>query len=67
MSRAMLKVIAVGAISLAIGVQPAIAAAVPDVMPLEPALTARTETTAPFDPICPLCFLRELIESGSSR
>lgn len=67
MSRAMLKVIAVGAISLAIGVQPAIAAAVPGAMPLEPALTARTETTAPFDPICPLCFLRELIESGSSR
>lgn len=67
MKRAMLKVVAVGAIFLAIGVQPAIAAAVPDATPLEPTTTVRTETTAPFDPICPLCFLRELIESGSSR
>lgn len=67
MNRAMLKVIAVGAISLAIGVQPVIAAAAPDAIPADPAPTIRTETTAPFDPICPLCFLRELIESGSSR
>lgn len=65
MNRSMLNVIAAGAISLAIGVQPAIASAAPDAVPLEPADTAQTETTAPFDPICPLCFLRELLESGS--
>ncbi|MEV5835190.1 hypothetical protein [Nocardia sp. NPDC052112] len=67
MSRAMLNVIAVGAISLAIGVQPAVAAAAPDASPLNSVPTIRNETTAPFDPICPLCFLRELIESGSAR
>jgi hypothetical protein len=65
MNRAMLNVIAAGAISLAIGLQPAIAAAAPDGIPLEPAPTAQTETTAPFDPVCPLCFLRELIQTGS--
>ncbi|WP_433714502.1 hypothetical protein ACQP2U_10530 [Nocardia sp. CA-084685] len=65
--RLMPKIIAAGAISLALGMQPTIAAATPDGTPPEPAFTARTQTTAPFDPICPLCFLRELIESGSSH
>lgn len=67
MHRLMPKIIAAAAISLALGLQPTIAAAAPDGTPPEPALTARTPTTAPFDPICPLCFLRELIESGSSH
>lgn len=51
MDRGMLNVIAAGAISLAIGLQPAIAAAAPDGVPLEPTDTAQAETTAPFDPI----------------
>lgn len=63
LNRPMLNVIAAGAISLAIAMQPAIAAATPAVSPAEPAATI----TAPFDPICPLCFIREFLESGSAR
>ncbi len=59
------KIIAAGAISLAIGLQPAVAAAAPGVTSPQPESAARTQATAPFDPVCPLCFLRELIESGS--
>ncbi|WP_433597598.1 hypothetical protein ACQPXH_17515 [Nocardia sp. CA-135953] len=65
--RVVAKIIAAGAISVALGLQPAIAVAAPDGTPPQPELTARTQTTAPFDPVCPLCFLRELIESGSSH
>ncbi|WP_433526780.1 hypothetical protein ACQPZ2_19170 [Nocardia pseudovaccinii] len=60
------KIIAAGAISLALGLQPAIAAAASEETPPNPP-PAQTQTTAPFDPICPLCFLRELLESGSGR
>lgn len=63
LNRPMLNVLAAGAISLAIAVQPAIAAAAPAVSPAVPAATI----TAPFDPICPLCFIREFLESGSGR
>ncbi|MEU4433168.1 hypothetical protein ACH474_09430 [Nocardia rhamnosiphila] len=54
-----------GAVSLAIGLPPASAAAAETAV--RPALPAeRIEpTTAPFDPICPLCFVREFLETFS--
>ncbi|MEU7144960.1 hypothetical protein ABZ942_36345 [Nocardia sp. NPDC046473] len=64
MNRPMLNIVAAGAISLAIALQPAIAAAAP-ALPQEPTPTA--PVTAPFDPICPLCFIREFLESGSAH
>lgn len=62
MNHPMLNVIAAGAISVAIALQPSLAAAAPA---LEPATTA--PVTAPFDPTCPLCFIREFLESGSGH
>lgn len=67
MHRVMPKIIAAGAISVTLGLQPAIAVAAPDRPAQEPERAARTQATAPFDPICPFCFVRELIESGSGR
>ncbi|MGQ4598368.1 hypothetical protein [Nocardia sp. R6R-6] len=67
MGHVMPKIIAAVAISLTLGWRPVIAVAAPDATSPEPAPATRTETTAPFDPVCPFCFLRELIESGSSR
>ncbi|MEV2222807.1 hypothetical protein AB0E01_23365 [Nocardia vinacea] len=67
LNRAMLSAFAAGAISLTIGLPPAPAAASQDGLAAESTPTTRTEVTAPFDPICPLCFLRELLESGSSH
>ncbi|MBF6171557.1 hypothetical protein [Nocardia blacklockiae] len=67
MYRTMLKVAAAGAFSVAIAMQPMIAVASPEAAAREPEGAARTQATAPFDPICPLCFVRELIESGSGR
>ncbi|MEU1954242.1 hypothetical protein ACWDO0_26385 [Nocardia rhamnosiphila] len=65
MNRRMLNIVAVGAVSLAIGLPPASAAAAETAV--RPALPAeRIEpTTAPFDPICPLCFVREFLETFS--
>ncbi|WP_063000683.1 hypothetical protein [Nocardia jinanensis] len=65
MSRMVLNIVAAGAVSLAIGLQPASAAAagIP-VVPTTPGERIET-TTAPFDPICPLCFVREFLESLS--
>lgn len=63
LNRPMLNVLAAGAISLALAVQPAIAAAAP----AEPPSNSATPVTAPFDPICPLCFIREFLESGSGH
>lgn len=65
--RIVLNVFATVSVSLVIGFQPMIAAAAPAGIPVEPAApTTRIETTtAPFDPICPLCFLREFLESNS--
>lgn len=60
MNRNALKVIATGAFLLA-ALYPGTANA--EAGSREPA-PAAAETTAPFDPICPLCFIREWIESG---
>ncbi|MFJ1455430.1 hypothetical protein [Nocardia wallacei] len=56
------KAVAVASITLALGLQPALAVAS---APESPA--PRTQVTAPFDPICPLCFIREFLESGSAH
>ncbi|MFE5457457.1 hypothetical protein [Nocardia sp. NPDC056564] len=63
LNRPMLNVLAAGAISLALAAQPAIASAAP----ADPPSNSATTVTAPFDPICPLCFIREFLESGSGR
>ena len=63
----MLNVIAGGAFTVALALQPAIAAAAPSALPVAPSTTAPAQITAPFDPMCPLCFVREFIESGSAR
>ncbi|MFB7718512.1 hypothetical protein [Nocardia sp. NPDC056100] len=67
MYRPMLNVIGGGAIALTLALQPAFAAAAPTGLPATPSTTAATQITAPFDPICPLCFIREFLESGSAR
>ncbi|WP_194813658.1 hypothetical protein [Nocardia sp. XZ_19_385] len=67
MSRPMLNVIAGGALAAALALQPGLAAAAPNELPAAPSTTASTEITRPFDPHCPLCFVREFIESGSAR
>lgn len=61
MDRTRLKVVAVGAF-LCAAVYPGMAGA--EAGSGEPVPSAPAETTAPFDPICPLCFVREWIESG---
>ncbi|WP_433523719.1 hypothetical protein ACQPZ2_00055 [Nocardia pseudovaccinii] len=67
LNRAMLSAFAAAAISLTIGLPSATAAASPDELAAESIPATRTVVTAPFDPVCPLCFLRELLESGSSH
>ncbi|MGW6333703.1 hypothetical protein [Nocardia rhamnosiphila] len=65
MNRRVLNIVAAAAVPLAIGLPPASAAA--EGIAVRPALPAeRIEpTTAPFDPICPLCFVREFLETFS--
>ncbi|MFF2554436.1 hypothetical protein ACFVUS_25780 [Nocardia sp. NPDC058058] len=63
----MLNVIVGGAFAAALALQPALAAAAPTGLPAAPSTTASTQITRPFDPICPLCFVREFLESGSAR
>ncbi|WP_157554665.1 hypothetical protein [Nocardia crassostreae] len=65
--RPMLNVIVGGAFAVALALQPALAAAAPNGLPVAPSTTSSAQITAPFDPICPLCFIREFIESGSAR
>jgi hypothetical protein len=65
MNRRVLNIVAAAAVSLAIGLPPASAAAAGiAVRPAVPAERIDT-TTAPFDPICPLCFVREFLETFS--
>ncbi|MEV0044561.1 hypothetical protein AB0H60_13930 [Nocardia rhamnosiphila] len=65
MKRRVSNIVAVAAVSLAIGLPTASVAAAEIAVP--PALPAeRIETTtAPFDPICPLCFVCEFLETFS--
>ncbi|NUP26459.1 MAG: hypothetical protein HOQ36_19885 [Nocardia sp.] len=64
MNRSVLNIVAAAAVSLVIGLQPAVAAAELPVVPATPG--ERVEpATAPFDPICPLCFVREFLETFS--
>lgn len=61
MTRTMLKAVATAALLFAI-VYPGTANA--EAGSRESIPSAPVETTAPFDPMCPLCFVREWIESG---
>ncbi|MFC8528656.1 hypothetical protein [Nocardia sp. NPDC057227] len=63
----MLNVIAGGTLAVALALQPALATAAPNEVPVAPSSTASTPIYAPFDPICPLCFVREFFESLSAR
>ncbi|MEV0364917.1 hypothetical protein [Nocardia fusca] len=65
MNRRVLNIVAASAVSLAIGLPRASAAAAG--IAVRPALPAERidTTTAPFDPICPLCFVREFLETFS--
>ncbi|MFB8004007.1 hypothetical protein [Nocardia sp. NPDC056000] len=67
MYRPMLNVIVGGAFAVTLALQPALAAAAPNELPVVPSTTVSTQITRPFDPICPLCFIREFLESGSAR
>ncbi|GAA5065199.1 hypothetical protein [Nocardia callitridis] len=67
MYRPVLNLTVGGALAVALALQPAFAAAAPNGLPVAPSTTTSTQITAPFDPICPLCFIREFIESGSAR
>ncbi|MEU0544434.1 hypothetical protein [Nocardia sp. NPDC005978] len=72
MYRPVLNVLAGGSLALAIALQPAIAAAAPNAAAANAAAaespaTVSAPITRPFDPMCPLCFVREFIESGSAR
>ncbi|MGX1809277.1 hypothetical protein ACWIGI_26445 [Nocardia sp. NPDC055321] len=67
MYRPVLNVIVGGSFALAVALQPALAAAAPSGPAVETPTEVATRSYAPFDPICPLCFIREFIESGSVR
>ncbi|QIS15866.1 hypothetical protein [Nocardia arthritidis] len=64
MNRVVPKVMA-AAIFLTLALPPALATATPDGQPSAPVVGG--QPTPPFDPICPLCFIREFFESLSGR
>ncbi|WP_280299455.1 hypothetical protein [Nocardia neocaledoniensis] len=64
MTRILSKTVATAAIILAIGTVPAVAIAAPPTPSADPVIGG--QPTPPFDPICPLCFIREAIESLSA-
>ncbi|WP_157107238.1 hypothetical protein [Nocardia grenadensis] len=66
MKRRALSIVAAGVVSLAIGLPPASAAAEGIAVRSAPPTERIETTTAPFDPICPLCFVREFLETFSS-
>lgn len=63
MKRFLLSAVAAGMVSFALGLPSASAA--PAGIPVEPAAPVQQTVTAPFDPICPLCFVREFLETFS--
>ncbi|WP_280399670.1 hypothetical protein [Nocardia carnea] len=63
MKRLLLSAVAAGMVSFAVGLPPASAA--PAGIPVESSAPAQRPVTAPFDPICPLCFVREFLETFS--
>ncbi|MGW6421347.1 hypothetical protein ACWF82_01605 [Nocardia sp. NPDC055053] len=67
MNRVLSKTIATAAITLAFGAFPTIAAASPTETPPTTQPVVGGAPTPPFDPICPLCFIREALESLSAK
>ncbi|MEV0333565.1 hypothetical protein [Nocardia sp. NPDC050717] len=65
MTRILSTTVATAAIILAIGTAPAAATATPATPSAAPIIGGHP--TPPFDPICPLCFIREAIESLSAQ
>ncbi|MGW5438731.1 hypothetical protein [Nocardia asteroides] len=63
MTRILWKTLATISLTLAIGTVPTIATANP---PISAQPVIGGAPTPPFDPICPLCFIREALESLSA-
>ncbi|MEV6359993.1 hypothetical protein [Nocardia asteroides] len=66
MIRILPETFAIAVIALAITALPAVAAATPIEPPAEAQPVIGGAPTPPFDPICPLCFIREALESLSA-
>lgn len=66
MTRILWKTLATASLTLAIGTTPTIATANPPTPPASAQPVIGGAPTPPFDPICPLCFIREALESLSA-
>ncbi|MFD6454636.1 hypothetical protein ACWFRF_09350 [Nocardia sp. NPDC055165] len=67
MNRTMSRAVAVAAVAVSIGIYPTVASAETSAGPRIAQPVIGGYPTAPFDPICPLCFIREALESLSAK
>ncbi|WP_410872499.1 hypothetical protein [Nocardia sp. A7] len=67
MNRSLSRTVAAAGIALAMGTFPAVASASSAVAPAVAQPVIGGMPTAPFDPHCPLCFVREALESLSAQ
>ncbi|MFD4355269.1 hypothetical protein ACFWPK_24960 [Nocardia sp. NPDC058519] len=67
MNRTLFRAVALAAITLAMGTYPTVASASSAAAPVVAEPIIGGAPTAPFDPICPLCFVREALESLSAK
>ncbi|MFC9471471.1 hypothetical protein ACWF99_09985 [Nocardia sp. NPDC055002] len=67
MNRTLFRAVALAAITLAMGTCPTVASAGSTAQPAVVEPLVADAVTAPFDPICPLCFVREALESLSAK
>ncbi|MBC7304234.1 MAG: hypothetical protein H5T78_25225 [Nocardia sp.] len=67
MNRTLFRAAATAAVAVSIGIYPCVASADPLPGPTVAQPVIGGAPTAPFDPICPLCFVREALESLSAQ
>lgn len=67
MNRSLSRTVAAAGIALAMGTLPAVASASPATAPTLAQPIIGGAPTPPFDPVCPLCFVREALESLSAK
>ncbi|MFD4461780.1 hypothetical protein [Nocardia sp. NPDC058480] len=67
MNRGLSRTVAAAGIALAMGTFPAVASASSPIAPTVAQHIIGGTPTPPFDPICPLCFVREALESLSAK
>ncbi|WP_194824802.1 hypothetical protein [Nocardia sp. XZ_19_231] len=67
MNRSLSRTVAAAGIALAMATFPAIASASSATVPTVAQPIVNGAPTPPFDPICPLCFVREALESLSAQ